>query len=219
MNKSFETIFLTWRVGRGHSRIIVGEIRQQSKNVIFTYIAEGVKKAQEYGFKGYPGLSLDQRVHTSNVIELFAKRLINLERPDSKGLLDFWEVNDFFKNDTLYMLAMTQGKMQTDSFEFLASFIPEKNLVFVTDVAGITHHNFKLDRLKIGDQLNFELDSKNPNDSKAVKILYQGDLIGFIKKGHNEVFYSKLSKNLRIEVKSITNTPAYKDLYIKIYSV
>ena len=49
------------------------------------------------------------------------------------------------------MLAMTQGKMQTDTFEFLASFKPVKELVFVTDVAGIKHHNFDLGKIKVGD--------------------------------------------------------------------
>ncbi|MFV0272427.1 MAG: HIRAN domain-containing protein [Macellibacteroides fermentans] len=196
---------------------MVGSISSKNSVVTFSYINENVNAAKQYGFHGYPGLSLDQKDHTDNVLELFSKRLISLDREESSDLLEFWEVNPEKKGDILYMLAMTQGKMQTDTFEFLASFRPVKELVFVTDVAGIKHHNFDLGKIKVGDQLSFEKDPNNPNDKKAIKILYKQETIGYIKKGHNEVFHGNHSKNLKIIVKSITNTPVYKDLYIKIY--
>ncbi len=217
MSILYSKIFLSWRVGKGHRRFMVGSISVKNNDIVFSYINENVKAAKQFGFHGYPGLSLDQKDHTENVSELFSKRLISLEREESKDLLKFWEVNPAKKDDILYMLAMTQGKMQTDTFEFLASFKPVKELVFVTDVAGIKHHNFDLGKIKVGDQLSFEKDPTNLNDKKAVKILYKQDIIGYIKKGHNEVFHGNHSKNLKIIVKAITNTPVYKDLYIKIY--
>lgn len=219
MNKYFDKIFLSWRIGKGSSRIMVGVIEKRSSGVIFKYIKEGVDKASQYGFRGYPGLSLDQMVHEKNVIELFSKRIINFERTDTKWLLDFWEVDESLKGDVLYMLAMTQGKMQTDSFEFLASFIPDSGLSFVTDVAAITYYGFDLNEIREGERLSFVKEPNNPKDNKAVQV-YCGEnkLIGYVKKGHNEVFWGKYSGALKIEVKSITNTPSIKELYVKIFS-
>lgn len=218
MSKYFENIFLSWRVGKGHSRIMVGVIENSSNEVIFKYIPEGVNKAQQYGFKGYPGLSLNKEIHTCNVLDLFSKRLINMDRTDTQWLLDFWGVDSRFKNDTLYMLAMTQGKMQTDSFEFLASFVPDVGLVFVTDIAGIGHYGFDLNKLKVNDCLSYEKESNNPKDNKAIKVLHNGEMIGYIKKGHNEVFWGSRADSLKLCIKSITNTSLYKELYVKIYS-
>lgn len=218
MNKYFDKIFLSWRIGKGSSRIMVGVIEKRSSGVIFRYIKEGVEKASLYGFRGYPGLSLDHNVHEKNVIELFSKRIINFERNDTKWLLDFWEVDESLKGDILYMLAMTQGKMQTDSFEFLASFIPDRGLSFVTDVAAIRYYGFDLNEIREDDCLTFKKELDNPKDDKAVQIYWKEKLIGYVKKGHNEVFWGKHSDTLNIKVKSITNTPSFKELYVIIYS-
>ncbi|MFQ9021137.1 MAG: hypothetical protein ACLR6J_06710 [Parabacteroides merdae] len=104
-------------------------MEEKDSGVVFQYLKEGVERARQYGFRGYPGLALEQTVHEKNVLDLFSKRIINFERTDTKWLLEFWEVDQSLKEDTLYMLAMTQGKMQTDSFEFLASFHPGQWIV------------------------------------------------------------------------------------------
>ncbi|WP_413641781.1 HIRAN domain-containing protein [Parabacteroides distasonis] len=218
MNKCFDKIYLSWRIGKGYPRIMVGMIEERSSGVIFRYLREGVDEAVQYGFRGYPGLSLDQTFHDKNVIELFSKRIINFERNDTKWLLDFWEVDESLKGDVLYMLAMTQGKMQTDSFEFLASFIPDNGLSFVTDIAAITHYDFNLEKLQESDRLTFKKEPDNPKDEKAIQVCYKNEFVGYIKKGHNEVFWGKCSDDLKIEVKSITNTPSFKELYVKIFN-
>ena len=137
---------------------------------------------------------------------------------DTKELLDFWEIDPKYKNNSLYMLAMTQGKMQTDSFEFLASFMPANGVCFVTDIAGINYRNFDLGKIKEGTILSFEQEPNNSIDNKAVKVLYKGELIGYIKRGHNEFFYGENSDRIKLCVKSITNIPSYKELYVKVYT-
>lgn len=111
MNRCFDKIYLSWRVGKGSPRIMVGILEEKDSGVVFQYLKEGVERARQYGFRGYPGLALEQTVHEKNVLDLFSKRIINFERTDTKWLLEFWEVDQSLKEDTLYMLAMTQGKM------------------------------------------------------------------------------------------------------------
>ena len=218
MNRCFDKIYLSWRVGKGSPRIMVGILEEKDSGVVFQYLKEGVERARQYGFRGYPGLALEQTVHEKNVVDLFSKRIINFERTDTKWLLEFWEVDQSLKEDTLYMLAMTQGKMQTDSFEFLASFIPDNGLSFVTDIAAITHYGFDLDTLRKGDFLTFKTEPDNPKDPKAVEVYFEDKKIGYIKKGHNEVFFGTQPDRLTMQVKAITNTPSFKELYVKISS-
>lgn len=218
MSQCFKKIFLSWRLGKTYSRIMVGIIEDTPTGAVFAYIKEGVEEAQKFGFNGYPGFSLEQSVYKQNVLDFFSKRLINLERSDTKELLDFWEIDPKYKKNTLYMLAMTQGKMQTDSFEFLASFMPANGVCFVTDIAGINYRNFDLGKIKEGSILSFEREPNNLIDNKAVKVLFKGELIGYIKRGHNEFFYGENSDKIKICVKSINNTPSLKELYVKVYT-
>lgn len=218
MNQYFKKIFLSWRLGKTYSRIMIGTIDSTPTGVVFTYIKEGVEEAKKFGFNGYPGFSLDQLEYRQNVLEFFAKRLINSERTDIKELLDFWEINPKYKNDILYMLAMTQGKMQTDSFEFLALFRPTNGVCFVTDVAGLNYRNFDLGRIKEGTLLSFEKEPNNSRDSKAVKVLFRNEVVGYIKRGHNEFFYGENSDKIKICVKLVTNTASCKELYVKVYT-
>lgn len=218
MSQCFNKIFLSWRLGKTFSRIMVGTIDSTPSGAVFSYIREGVEEAKKFGFNGYPGFSLDQMEYKQNVLDFFSKRLINMERTDTKELLDFWEINPIYKSDILYMLAMTQGKMQTDSFEFLASFMPANGVCFVTDIAGLNFRNFDLGQIKEGSILSFEREPNNIKDNKAVKVLFKGEVLGYIKRGHNEFFYGEISDRIKLCVKSVTNTPSYKELYVKVYT-
>lgn len=218
MSQCFKKIFLSWRLGKTFSRIMVGTIDSTPSGVVFAYIKEGVEEAKKFGFNGYPGFSLNQMEYQQNVLDFFSKRLINMERADTKELLDFWEINPIYKNDILYMLAMTQGKMQTDSFEFLASFMPANGVCFVTDIAGLNFRNFDLGQIKEGSILSFEREPNNMKDNKAVKVLFKGEVLGYIKRGHNEFFHGESSDRIKLCVKSVTNTPSYKELYVKVYT-
>ena len=217
MSYNFRNIFLSWRPGIGKSRTMVGLIERVDGQLKFKYLEEGVESAKKKGFVGYPGLPLDQNVYSSDFLDLFSKRIIDMSRNDIDDLLTFWKIDKIYKNDTLYMLAMTQGKMQTDGFEFLACFIPTKQLVFVTDIAGLFHTKFNLSLLKVGSKLNFEKETDNEFDQNAIKILYNKSKVGYIKKGHNDIFLNDLAKHLDIEVTAITNTNMHKELYVKIY--
>ncbi|KAA6301604.1 MAG: hypothetical protein EZS26_002210 [Candidatus Ordinivivax streblomastigis] len=201
MNK-FDKIYLSWRVSKGYPRIIVGEILPKAEDVNFKYSKEGLNEAKRYGFVGYPGLKFDEMEH-KNVLNLLSKRLINTDRSDAGELLDFWNIEHEYKDNKLYVLAMTQGMTPTDNFEFLANFKLEKELCFVTDIAALTYSKFDLCRVSNGTQLTFEKENLK-EDEFAVKVLFNNDYVGYIKKGHNMVFHDPNFDKLRLEVKHVS---------------
>ena len=206
MIDSFKEILLTWRKGPGSRRYVVGSIKP---NGSFKYELRGVEDAKKEGFTGYPGLSINSDFQDSN---LFSKRIISSERTDTSNLFNFWEIDPIYKDNYLYMLAMTQGKMSNDNFEFLASFRPFKGLSFVTDIAGLSHSEFDINCLSVGDKLTYKLDKNNPVDNEAVLILKDNQKVGYIKKGHHKVFHMQKSENLILTVKAISNG----ELYVRV---
>jgi hypothetical protein len=213
MNK-FSKIYLAWRHSKGQPRIMIGEITAQDTEVDFKYLQDGVNQARKDGFMGYPGLSIGITKH-KNVLNLFAKRLINTERSDAKELLKFWRVQDDDIENKLYLLAMTQGMSQNDNFEFLACFKLQDDLSFITDVAGLSHSKFDISKLKKGDELTFAKEVLK-QDKNAIKLLFGQELVGYIKKGHNEVFIEDRANTLKIVVGHIINTNDTKQVFVEV---
>jgi hypothetical protein len=215
MNK-FSKIYLAWRHSKGQPRIMIGEIIERSSEVDFKYLQDGVYQARRDGFMGYPGLSIETTEH-KNVLSLFTKRLINTERSDAKELLKFWGVQDEYIENKLYLLVMTQGMSQNDNFEFLACFELKDDLSFITDIAGLSHSKFNISKLKKRDKLTFERENLK-QDKNAIKLLFEQELVGYIKKGHNEVFIDTKADNLEIVVEHIINTNETKQVFVKIFN-
>lgn len=211
---TFNKIYLAWRHSKTQPRIMIGEITVQDDDVDFKYLQDGVNQARRDGFMGYPGLSIEIKEH-KNVLNLFSKRLINTERSDAKELLRFWGVQDKDIENKLYLLAMTQGMSQNDNFEFLACFKLQDNLSFITDIAGLSHSKFDISRLKKGDKLTFERENLK-QDKNAVKLLFREDLVGYIKKGHNEVFVDDNAGNLELVVEHINKSDT-RQVFVKIF--
>lgn len=215
MSKLYKCIYLSWRSGRGGERYLVGELIEENGTLTFQYLKENIEKAKDKGFFGYPGINIDW-VNTDkryeNALPIFEQRLISLERTDLKPFFQFWEINESKKNDPLYMLAMTQGIVPTDNFEFLASFEPSRDLCFVTDVAGLSYTNFDLKKLTVNDKLTWKRKDIKNIDSDAIELSFKNQLVGYVKQGHKEIFLSKHANSLIVEVKAISN----KKLFVKI---
>ena len=200
MSKLFGNIHLVWRKGQGHRRISIGVIkRNATRGILFEYSEDGVKKAEQQGFSGYPGLSLDKNVHVANIPEIFSKRLLKPERNDVKTYYDFWNISRNNMTDPLHLLAYTQGLLPTDNFEFLADFNPVINQRFITELAGLSHYKVKSDTVNIGDRLKFKKEPDNQNDKYAVAIFHK-QKIGYIKIIHSRIFYKSLNKIPLIKV-------------------
>lgn len=217
--RSIGNIYLTWRKGKGHSRIPVGVIKRNATDgVRFQYIEDGLKKAQRDGFVNFtdfPDTSTD-KVYNENVLEILGKRLTNSDRADIQKYFDFWEIRPEYKDDKYYLLAHTQGLLATDNFEFLADYSPIEGLNFISEICGLSYSKPANDLLVEGEQLSWKYNKLNLFDNKAVEV-YKGNFrIGNVKLIHCNVFHKQGGEKLKIKVKSIERNGHLNRVFINI---
>lgn len=214
--KSIACIYLAWRKGKGASRKIVGVIKRNSKGITFNYITENLTDAKKDGFTYYVDFPDVDRVYTENIIDIFGQRLTKTDRPDYQKYLDFWEIEKENTNDKYYLLARTQGLLATDNFEFLADYNPEKGLLFISEISGLSHVQLERGKLSIGDELTWEAEQSNSHDRMAIKLFKGNMFIGYVKVIHNRIFSKQGNKNIKVRVKSIEETDVIQRVFIII---
>lgn len=212
-------IYLSWRPGSGDRRFIVGLFqRNMVEGITFRYLEPERSLANKMGFCNFPGLSDLNKTYTEQdgIDSIVKNRIINLNRPDSKKLLSFWEaINP--KYDSFDILGLTQGWTPTDNFEFLGVFFPEKGFSFVTDLASVKKRNLDATDVEDSKYFRYEREPDNPYDSDAVKIYNSsGVLLGYIKKIHNKFFYQLRDLRPDITLKVIENNNIVKKIFLKI---
>lgn len=76
-----------------------------------------------------------------------------------------------------------------------------KGLHFLTELAGLSNLQLPSDSLAIGDLLQFKPELTNQYDPKAVMVLKDNALIGYIKIVHRKIFYKPgISTNIKVLV-------------------
>jgi hypothetical protein len=215
--KEFDKIFLSWRKGQGHQRHIVGVLDQSIAGAhSFSYDKIAVEKATEDGFTPYIEFPDILKIYNGTTLDVFAQRLIKSERPDIQPFYDFWEIEPQYKADKFYLLGHTQGLLPTDNFEFLADYNPVPSVHFLTELAGLSYSEVGADFLKVGDSLQFELETFNEFDKEAVKVLKDKTLIGYIKKVHSKIFYKPGGEQLKLSVKALDKSGKLKKVFVKV---
>jgi predicted thioredoxin/glutaredoxin len=72
--------------------------------------------------------------------------------------------------------------------------------------------------LNENDELQWLYDKDNEYDKRAVKILKNNTLLGYVKIIHSCAFYKKGGENLKIKVKSIDKNGKLNRVFIKVYN-
>ena len=211
-------IFLSWRPGPGERRFIVGRFdRHQHQTISFHYLTEAIRNATLKGFSPYPAFQDIEKVY-QDVLDTVSVRLVSTERSDRVKYLQFWEA-DNESYDEFDLIGLTQAWLTNDRFEFLAEFIPQPGLTFITDLAAQTYVKAQSEDLEIGDELCFEIETSNLLDSEAVKVLNKtGKKIGYIKCIHNRIFSETVlnSHQIKLSVKSLEMNGALKKVFAKV---
>jgi hypothetical protein len=217
--KELGHIYLSWREGLGKRRHIVGVLKRNATlGVRFSYIKKGVDSAEKDGFSPYTEFPDFNKEYTENVLEVFGQRIMKSERSDISDFYDFWEIDTKYKLDKFYLLAHTQGLNPSDNFEFLADYNPNKNLRFLTDLAGLSALKLKANSVTPGDVLSYKLESDNEFDDKAVKVFKGNKEVGYIKKIHSRVFYKQKGSLLKLVVKAVEQNGVIKRIFVKVCS-
>lgn len=216
--KAIGHIYLTWRKGKGASRIAVGVIERDTTGAItFRYLSDGVQKAEKEGFTPYTDFPDRNKTYTENVIDIFGQRLNRPERSDIQNYYDFWEVEPEYQLDKFYLLAHTQGMLSTDNFEFLADYFPVKDLRFISEICGLSTNRHPADLIQEGEELEWTLDPDNEYDKKAVRVHKKGEKLGYIKSIHCDVFSKPGGEKLKIKVKSIDKNGHLNRVFVTVY--
>ncbi len=215
--REFDDIYLSWRSGAGKRRHIIGVLKKHPDGKFtFTYEIPAVERAKEEGFLPYTEFPDINQKYNGSVLEVFAQRLMKSVRTDIKTFYDFWEIDPSQTDDKFCLLAHTQGLLPTDNFEFLADYNPVKGLHFLTDLAHLSDANLPANTVKSGDVLQFEKESSNVHDSKAVRVLKAGKEIGYIKKIHSHLFYKPGADKLKLTVKAVDQNGVIKRVFLKV---
>jgi hypothetical protein len=206
-------IYISWRKQIGDRRYIIAKIKRNvSDGISFEYL-NGYEEAKKEGLEHFLGFKNTQKLTPQSIEHLLALRVISKERPDRNGYLNFWEAGNV--KDDFDILALTQGKTQTDNFEFLAEYHPKKDLKFITDLANLSRLKLPPKTLAKGDILTYKLEKTNQFDKYAVCV-YKGNVaVGYIKKIHNQVFH-RTRKPLKITVKAVDENGVTKQVFIKV---
>lgn len=215
--KEIGYIYLCWRKGVGEGRHIVGVLKRNATNgVRFQYLTQHLEKAKLDGFTAYTEFPDLNKEYDGTTLDVFGQRIMKSERSDINDFLSFWEINPKYKDDKYYLLARTQGLNPSDNFEFLADYNPVKGLCFMTDLAGLSKRALPKGSLQVGDELSFEKEPDNKFDKYAVKVLFKGECIGYIKKIHSKVFYKQKGEKLKLKVKALDQNGTIKRIFIKV---
>ncbi|MES2778486.1 MAG: hypothetical protein V4651_01195 [Bacteroidota bacterium] len=211
-------IYVSWRSGKGARRRLVGSIKRSANDgITFRYLEAGAKTAEKEGFTGYTGFPLDYKViYEERDLDIFSLRLTPFERKENPKVLRFWEAEGV--TDKFELLALTQGLLPTDNYEFLGIFYPDKGFRFVTDIAGLSHTEVKVGSIKSGDSIDYLLeDNEHAFKGKAVKLLKAGNAIGYIKNVHNSIFLDSKAK-LKLTVKEVEENGIVKNIFLTVDS-
>jgi len=215
-SRNISKIYLAWRQAKHERRIIVGELYYNKGTYIFKYITDGVKEAAALGFVNYPDFPIIDKVYSDNVLDVFSQRLYDFSRTDSDEYFEFWDIDPKYKDDKFYLLAQTQGLLNTDNFEFLASYHLRKGLSFMSEIANISRNKLSPNLLKVGDVLNWKKEPDNKYDKNAVIVYKDSTEIGYIKRVHNLVFYDPRAESLIITIKDIESHETVTSAFINI---
>ncbi len=215
------TIYLSWQSTDHGKRYIIAElIEKPGGPYCFRYIqGKDLAEAKSQGFNGYPAFPKLNEEYTINAIDPFVVRLPARSRIDFNDLLNYWEIHDPNIGD-FDLLAITGGRLRTDNFEFIDPHKTRRPNQFLTELAGFVYHaeDQKLRKIPAGAEVQLERESGNPHDLYAVKVLYQGEQIGYIKKVHSQTISEELDKGKKIkaEVKNFDVNGVVNSILLKI---
>lgn len=216
MHPNIKTIYVAWRAGKGNRRIIVGKIKSNASRTLFEYIKSGVEEAREFGFVCFPDFPEIDRQYDKNVLRVLSQRFNNPERTDINDYYKFWEIPLKMAKHPIRVLALTGGSLPTDNFEFLADFYGSKDILIITELTGLSHNLLPNDLLEEGDELEWVTEPNNQYDRYAVAVYKNNIRIGYIKKIHNRLFYTKGAPKIRIQVRHIERNGHINKVYLLV---
>lgn len=190
-------LWLIWKDSKTRERFVVGRLTWDSQNYCFSYVQDEGKNnlttALERGFEllsAFP--ELNQEYIAPVLFKTFAHRLPDRNRKD---VLKLFETENIpVSCSDIEFLALTGGRLPTDTLEFVPEIVnEEKDFNIQVFVAGLKHYEFFPNMVEYektllpGTELKLKVEPSNPYDSHAIEVLTLDNK----KMGYIPVFYSR----------------------------
>lgn len=205
-------LYLTWKHPSTRERYVIGILVQNDQEYGFRYFqkpgTKNVYAAIDTGaFRLLPGMHDTNATYTSKTLfEIFQHRLPkNIDQETQEKIKsNGWPLDEF------HILRYTQGRLPTDTFEFLDPIKANGKLRVDCPIAGWRYYEGDqcLDHLKSGDAIRLEVEENNEYDPHAIIVrcidgrtlgyvpsLYSRHIDEFVKRGQVEAWIVEVDRN------------------------
>jgi hypothetical protein len=200
-----ERLILAWQAPdefNDRTRFAVGELACTSGTVMLRYFGDDAEFARlnpgksyqlliSFGYRGYPGFSLDKREHRATVLEAFMRRLPPRSRPDFAAYARHLRLRVDTEFSAFALLSLSEAYLPSDGFSVVDPLTPDsRRHELVLEVAGYRYYALKGDvpLPKAGDAVEILPEPGNAHDANAVQILFKGSKIGNVNRLQAETF-------------------------------
>ncbi len=188
-------LILEWRPPqhvKERMRWAVGELARNDSSVWFRYFGEDEIPSQNLrhdladlkatGFSGYPAFDWKPgQVFEDQAISAFMRRVPSRQRSDFAAYLEQFRVKAESIKSDFQLLAVTGASLPNDGFSLVDPLDSQTDHQdTVLQVYGLQYHKYRLDELKVDDEVMLMAEPDNQYDSFAVKIESNGRKIGYV---------------------------------------
>ncbi len=214
---------LTWQRpleqnGPPRRRFAVAELVECGEGLEFSYRNDQeFAFASDAGFKGYPGLALDNRHESSTATDVLKRRLPPRNRPDFKEFMERFGLSPEAHFSILSLLAYTGARLSSDSFGISETFDGfDRPFRYVFDIAGYRHYSEGELDLAENEPVLFRPETANPDDPNAVEVVRQnGARVGYINRTQTGPVLNWLAQgNIDARVFKLNGRSVYPRLFV-----
>jgi len=182
-------LLLVWhhsQPGKARHRRVVGELVRQGDDASFRYLKNTAdfEAALSEGFYEFPAFADKAGEATqTGAMDVFMRRLPPRKREDFREYLSQYSLPGDFQGSAFALLGYTGARLASDNFELCPDLTDAvAPLDFVIEATGTNYHVSESDVFAEDEEVFFEADPTNEHDSNAVRIIYNGKLVGYVNK-------------------------------------
>jgi len=220
-----ERLLLSWQTsqpGKDRGRMFVAEIIRNGEDADLVYLldTEDFKKAESFGFGGYPGFETDHTEYV-RILSAFMKRLPPRQRGDFIKYLSALRIKPDAQISDFALLGYSGARLPDDDFTVIHTF---ENAVppfeFLLHVQGYHYYVKQLPfaSIKPEQKAIFESEPENPADPKAIRIIINGTCAGYVCRGLTESFHKWFEADYTItgSIERINGTEDKPEIYLYV---
>ncbi len=220
-----DRLLLSWQTPSERLRMFVAELIRNGDDADLVYLneSEDFSRAQDLGFRDYPGFDIKKDVVHKNVLTSFMKRLPPRTRRDFGRFLDALRIKPEAKDEIsdFALLGYSGAKLPDDDFTVIHPFenasVPFE---FMLLVEGYQHYQDELPlaALSTDMQADFEVEPDNPKDPEAIRIMIDGIRAGYVCRGLTASFHKWMQSGLTMSahVERINGTGQDPKVYLYV---